>query len=66
MRKEFSMSNDKVMINFTAKYCNTFDAILESNGFRRILEVYLKRAKKKNAISYKYLTDNLKTESIME
>lgn len=66
MRKEFSMSNDKVMINFTAKYCNTFDAILESNGFRRILEVYLKRAKKKNTISYKYLTDNLKTESIME
>ena len=66
MKKEFSMSNDKVMINFTAKYCSTFDAILESNGFRRILEIYLKRAKKKNTISYKYLTENLKTDSIME
>ena len=51
MKKEFSMSNDKVMINFTAKYCNSFESILESDGFRRILEVYLRRAKKRNSIS---------------
>jgi hypothetical protein len=53
MKKEFSMSNDKVMINFTAKYCNSFEAILESDGFRRILEVYLRRAKKKNSVAYR-------------
>ena len=62
MKKEFSISNDKVMINFTAKYCNTFESVLESNGFRRILEIYLNRAKKKNSISYRYLSKAMETE----
>ena len=34
MKKEFSISNDKIIINFTAKYCKTFQNILESEGFR--------------------------------
>ncbi|MGN0145238.1 MAG: phosphoenolpyruvate carboxykinase [Clostridium sp.] len=66
MKKEFSMSNDKVMINFTAKYCNSFESVLESNGFRRILEVYLRRAKKKNSISYRYLNKVLNTDSLID
>ena len=47
MRKEFSMSNDKVIINFTAKYCKTFEMLLESEGFRRVIDVYLKKSEKK-------------------
>ena len=66
MKKEFSMSNDKVMINFTAKYCNSFDAVLESDGFRRVLDVYLKRAKMNNTISFKYLSESFNNDSIME
>ena len=66
MKKEFSMSNDKVMINFTAKYCNSFESILESDGFRRILEVYLRRAKKRNSISYRYLNEALDTDSLID
>lgn len=66
MKKEFSMSNDKVMINFTAKYCNSFESILESDGFRRILEVYLRRAKKRNSISYRYLNEGLDTDSLID
>lgn len=66
MKKEFSMSNDKVMINFTAKYCNSFEAILESDGFRRILEVYLRRAKKKNSVAYRYLSKTLDTDSLID
>ena len=66
MKKEFSMSNDKVMINFTAKYCNSFESILESDGFRRILEVYLRRAKKKNSTSYRYLNEELNTDSLID
>ena len=50
MKKEFSISNDKVMINFTVKYCNSMESVLESSGFRRILEVYLRRSKKKNSL----------------
>lgn len=66
MKKEFSISNDKVMINFTAKYCNTFESVLESNGFRRILEIYLNRAKKKNSISYRYLSKAMETDNIID
>ncbi|WP_459480525.1 phosphoenolpyruvate carboxykinase (ATP) [Clostridium saccharoperbutylacetonicum] len=66
MKKEFSMSNDKVMINFTAKYCNSFESILESDGFRRILEVYLRRTKKKNSLVYRYLNQTLETDSLID
>jgi energy-coupling factor transporter ATP-binding protein EcfA2 len=66
MKKEFSMSNDKVMINFTAKYCNSFESILESDGFRRILEVYLRRTKKKNSLVYRYLNQALETDSLID
>ncbi len=66
MKKEFSMSNDKVMINFTAKYCNSFEAVLESEGFRRILDIYLKTIKKKNTMSFKYLSESLNNQNILE
>lgn len=66
MKKEFSISNDKVMINFTAKYCNSFESILESDGFRRILEIYLKKSKKRNSLSYRYLSDGLDTDSLVD
>ena len=66
MKKEFSMSNDKVMINFTAKYCDSFEAVLESDGFRRILDIYLRRSKKKNSKSYRYLSNSLNTDSLID
>ena len=49
MRKEFSINNDKVLINFTAKYCTTYEMVLDSDGFRRTLEVYLKKAQNKRS-----------------
>ena len=64
MRKEFSISNDKVIINFTAKYCSTFEALVESQGFNEVIESYLKKSKKKVTLSWRYLKDNLKTEDI--
>lgn len=66
MKKEFSISNDKVMINFTAKYCDSFEAILESDGFRRILEIYLRKTKKRNSLSYRYLNESLNTDSLID
>lgn len=59
MRKEFSISNDKVIINFTAKYCTTFESLLDSEGFRRVLDVYLKQGQKKNNSTYKFLNRTL-------
>ncbi|MBW6411253.1 phosphoenolpyruvate carboxykinase [Clostridium weizhouense] len=66
MKKEFSMSNDKVMINFTAKYCNNIDSVLESNGFRRILDTYLKKSKRKKTLTYRFLTESLECNSASE
>ena len=64
MRKEFSINNDKVLINFTAKYCTTYEMILDSEGFRRTLEVYLKKAQNKKSNSYRYLTEVLESNDI--
>lgn len=66
MRKEFSISNDKVLINFTAKYCSTFEELVESEGFRRVIENYLNKSKNKFTLSWRYLKNGLKTEDIHE
>ncbi len=66
MRKEFSMSNDKVIINFTAKYCKTFEMLLESEGFRRVIDVYLKKSEKKNTLAFRYVKKTLGTDDIAE
>ena len=66
MRKEFSLSNDKVLINFTAKYCSTFEELVESDGFRRVIENYLLKSQKKLTLSFRYLRDSLKTDDVHE
>lgn len=66
MRKEFSISNDKVLINFSAKFCNNYDTLLESEGFRRVLDVYLKKSEKRRTLSYRYLSLKLNTKDIVE
>ena len=64
MRKEFSLSNDKVLINFTAKYCSTFEELVESDGFRRVIENYLLKSQNKLTLSFRYLRDSLKTDDV--
>jgi len=59
MKKDFSLRNGKAMINFTAKYCDTIDKLLESNGFKRVMLSYLKNIRKKNSVIYKYITDSM-------
>ncbi len=52
MKKEFSISNDN------------FESLLESEGFRRVLSVYLKKSEKKRTLSYRYLVKSLNTTEI--
>ena len=54
MIKEFSLSNEKVMMNLTKKYCNNFEDILESNGFRNVLTHYLRKKRKRKDNVYKH------------
>lgn len=62
MQKEFSLSNEKVMINFTAKYCDTAEAVLNSEGFRRILDAYLDKIQRKYSGVYRFLSEKLKAK----
>ena len=43
MKKEWSLANDKAILNFTRRYCTTYDEVLDSDGFRSLLEHFLKR-----------------------
>ncbi|MGL4850738.1 MAG: phosphoenolpyruvate carboxykinase [Clostridium sp.] len=66
MQRDFSMSNDKVIINFTTKYCSNFETLLESEGFRRVTDTFLKKIEKKKTLSYKYVVKALETDNIVE
>ena len=57
MVKEFSISNDKVIVNFTAKYCDSPEKLLSSSGFERVLKSYISRIKNKNSIIYKGMAE---------
>ena len=59
MKKEFSLSNGKVMINFTSKYCDNAEKLFNSYGFRVILRTYILKIKKKESNIYKYIEESL-------
>ena len=58
MLKEFSLSKGKVIINFSAKYCDNEDKILESESFKRILLSYFETVKKRNTKYYRFLIES--------
>lgn len=59
MKKEFSLSNDKVMINFTVKYCDTIEKLLDSEGFKRVITAYVNRIRSRKTNIYKFLEENM-------
>ncbi|MBO3352219.1 phosphoenolpyruvate carboxykinase [Clostridium perfringens] len=64
MRKEFCLKHGKVTMNFTAKYCDSFESIINSEGFRKVLETYLKKTKNKKSHNFKFLSEAIGTEDI--
>lgn len=64
MQKDFSLSNSKALINFTVKFCETPEKLLESSGFRRILSAYLGKIKKRNSNIYRYISDSFEGEDV--
>lgn len=66
MLNEFALSNNKVMINFTAKYCDTPQKVLDSEGFKVILKSYIEGIKKRNSNIYLYLEKSMEKQGIDE
>ncbi|WP_221372331.1 phosphoenolpyruvate carboxykinase [Clostridium perfringens] len=64
MRKEFCLKHEKVTMNFTAKYCDSFESIINSEGFRKVLETYLKKTKNKKSHNFRFLSEAIGTEDI--
>lgn len=64
MKKEFCLKHGKVTMNFTAKYCDSFESIINSEGFRKVLETYLKKTKNKKSHNFRFLSEAIGTEDI--
>ncbi|MGB4589450.1 MAG: phosphoenolpyruvate carboxykinase [Clostridiaceae bacterium] len=66
MRKEFSLSGGKAMVNFSAKYCDTIEKVIDSESFRRVAEAYIESIEKRNTKIYKRLQEIFKGERTSE
>lgn len=63
MLQEFTLSRGRALINFTMKYCDTKQKLLNSYGFRRVTELFFKQVLKKDeVVIYDYYIEKFKTE----
>ncbi|MDO5649902.1 MAG: hypothetical protein Q4G11_04780, partial [Gallicola sp.] len=59
MKKAWSLSNDKAMINFSINYCDTEEKVLESEAFLSVLRHFFKKASQSKDRNYKLLMNYL-------
>lgn len=64
MKKEWALSKNKVLINFSQRYCDTEETVLNSEGFRSVLEHYLRYAEKRESRSYRFIIELLKERDL--
>ena len=62
MLQEFTLSEGKAIINFTLKFCDTRQKILNSYGFQKVIETFIQRLKKDQVIIYDYYIKEFKTD----
>lgn len=63
MLHEFTLSRGRAMINFTLKYCDTKQKLLNSYGFKRVVESFIKQVlKKEEVVIYEFYLDGFKSE----
>ena len=66
MLQEFTLSDGKAIINFTLKFCDTRQKILNSYGFHRVIETFIQKLKKDEVIIYEYYIKEFKTDDEFE
>ncbi|MFR9166054.1 MAG: phosphoenolpyruvate carboxykinase [Dysgonomonas sp.] len=62
MQQEFTLSRGKATINFTLKFCDTRQKILNSYGFRRVIESFIGQLKKEDLVIYNHYMKSFKDE----
>ncbi|MGO4987692.1 phosphoenolpyruvate carboxykinase [Gallicola sp. Sow4_E12] len=60
MKKAWSLSNDKAMINFSINYCDTEEKVLESEAFLSVLRHFFKKASQSKDKHYNLLKNYVK------
>ncbi|MDR1883889.1 MAG: phosphoenolpyruvate carboxykinase [Prevotella sp.] len=66
MLQEFTLGEGKAIINFTLKFCDTRQKILNSYGFHRVIEVFIQKLKKDEIIIYEYYIKEFKNDEVFE
>ncbi|GHV18178.1 hypothetical protein FACS1894169_14520 [Bacteroidia bacterium] len=66
MLQEFTLSEGKAILNFTLKFCDTRQKILNSFGFHRVIEVFIQKLKKDEVIIYNYYIKEFKTDEELQ
>ena len=66
MIKEFSLNNKNAILNFSVKYCNSPEELLNSKGFSKVLKRYLHKLEKNNASLLDRLMNSCMNDSIEE
>lgn len=59
---EFTIGRGKAMINFSVKYCDTRQKLLNSYGFRKVIDSFIDVLKKDNQIIYSQYIKNFQTD----
>lgn len=62
MLQEFTISEGKAILNFTLKYCDNRQKILNSYGFKRTIEVFIEKIKREEVIIYNYFSKAFKSD----
>ncbi|MDH6353765.1 hypothetical protein M2132_000082 [Dysgonomonas sp. PH5-45] len=66
MQQEFTIGRGKAMINFTLKYCDTRQKMMNSYGFKRVIESFIQhKLKKDEVIIYNYYIETFKDDETL-
>lgn len=62
MLQEFSLSEGKAIMNFSVKFCDNRQKILNSYGFRKVVETFTHKLQKDEPIIYNFYINSFKSE----
>lgn len=66
MLHEFTLNRGKVMMNFTLKYCDSRQKILNSYGFKRVIESFIQKIKTDDVIIYDYYIKSFENDEAFQ
>lgn len=64
MKKGWALSGNKALINFTQNYYTSREEVIDSEGFRSVLEHYLTSCKKRNSKTYTFIVHLTKEDHL--